>query len=277
MKFLKRHPIFNNTEDIQRLCRPLEKLNITYFCHVKINAQGDFSCLGNNPKFLEHYLANEYYNSDIHLTNIENLGHHILWDLIEVKARTARMNELAYENGLKHTFTIVKTRQDEKNFYHFSTLNKEIINKIYLNNYDLLEIFIRYFDEQLSNSTELKESYNFRHPIDYEFGSFSLANNMDDTQFKIKELLNFFNTSLPQQSEINSSLLRYKIASLLSRREIDVVSCLLQGKTAKETAENLFISDRTVETHLENIKVKCNCRTKLELISKLLNSKLEII
>ncbi len=55
----------------------------------------------------------------------------------------------------------------------------------------------------------------------------------------------------------------------LTQREAQVLEHLRDGKTAKETGNAIFLSQRTVETHLENIKNKTGCKTKLELMSKI--------
>lgn len=55
----------------------------------------------------------------------------------------------------------------------------------------------------------------------------------------------------------------------LSPRETELMSLMLQGKSAKQIAKVLGLSNRTVENYFESIKRKFNCRTKLELISKL--------
>jgi DNA-binding CsgD family transcriptional regulator len=47
-----------------------------------------------------------------------------------------------------------------------------------------------------------------------------------------------------------------KILKDLTKRETEVLSCIGKGFTMKETADKLFISYRTVETHLDNIKLK---------------------
>jgi DNA-binding CsgD family transcriptional regulator len=56
-----------------------------------------------------------------------------------------------------------------------------------------------------------------------------------------------------------------------SKREIEVLSLLTRGKTAKEIGLRLDISRRTVEHHIENMKIKSACRTKSELIEKYLD------
>lgn len=70
---------------------------------------------------------------------------------------------------------------------------------------------------------------------------------------------------------------RYKIGypnfySILSKRESACLFYLIRGKTAQEIASRLYISKRTVEKHLENIKNKLNCNKKSEVIEKALES-----
>jgi len=57
--------------------------------------------------------------------------------------------------------------------------------------------------------------------------------------------------------------------TLLSRREKDVVDLLLQGKSNKQIALSLGISERTVEFHLNNIYAKLHVASRVELILKL--------
>ena len=56
---------------------------------------------------------------------------------------------------------------------------------------------------------------------------------------------------------------------LLSRREEEVSTLLLQGKSNKQIASVLNISERTVEFHLKNIYTKLQVNSRVELILKL--------
>lgn len=53
--------------------------------------------------------------------------------------------------------------------------------------------------------------------------------------------------------------------SLLSDREREVLQLLAEGKTAKEIAEDLHLSIKTVETHRSNIMTKLNIHRLAEL------------
>jgi len=54
----------------------------------------------------------------------------------------------------------------------------------------------------------------------------------------------------------------------LSKRQNECLFFILRGKTTKEIANILNVSIRTIESHLEEIKIKFRCRTKSELIIK---------
>ena len=60
-----------------------------------------------------------------------------------------------------------------------------------------------------------------------------------------------------------------KLFASLSRREKDVVNSLLQGKSNKQIAFGLGISERTVEFHLNNVYTKLDVGSRTELIIKL--------
>ncbi len=51
----------------------------------------------------------------------------------------------------------------------------------------------------------------------------------------------------------------------ITRREGEIIKCLMNGSTNNEIGEQLFISPRTVDTHFSNIYRKCGVRSRLEL------------
>lgn len=59
------------------------------------------------------------------------------------------------------------------------------------------------------------------------------------------------------------------IREMLSPRETEVASMLCQRLTAREIADKLFISDRTVDKHRENIYFKVGVNSREELIDRL--------
>jgi DNA-binding CsgD family transcriptional regulator len=59
-------------------------------------------------------------------------------------------------------------------------------------------------------------------------------------------------------------------ASELTQREREIVTLLLKGYTYRLIAQELFISESTVKTHMQNIYFKLNVRNKTELLQKLM-------
>lgn len=90
-----------------------------------------------------------------------------------------------------------------------------------------------------------------------------------DPQYLVDSLLLLGKMGLVgAMSQDYSAVLQQPDMKYYTRREIEIISRVLQGKTAKNIGVDLNISKRTVEHHIENIKSKSGCRTKYELFAK---------
>ena len=56
----------------------------------------------------------------------------------------------------------------------------------------------------------------------------------------------------------------------LSKREIECVYYLTRGMTAKEIGKKISLSNRTVESYLENAKSKLGCNRRSELVDRVM-------
>jgi len=52
----------------------------------------------------------------------------------------------------------------------------------------------------------------------------------------------------------------------LSRREAEVAMLICQGLSNKQIAEQLFISEKTIKTHVSNILSKLDIKDRMQLI-----------
>jgi len=71
--------------------------------------------------------------------------------------------------------------------------------------------------------------------------------------------------SVAQQMAIQQLSGEQSPVDVLSEREFEVFMSLARGKTTNEIAESLFLSPRTVGTHLYNIKQKLNANNSAEI------------
>jgi len=78
------------------------------------------------------------------------------------------------------------------------------------------------------------------------------------------------------QSQQTDIVYQIKTLAPLTVREQEVLQLILSGKSNREIAEALFISESTVKTHTRNIFSKYDVSSRAELISTLLkNQKIE--
>lgn len=54
---------------------------------------------------------------------------------------------------------------------------------------------------------------------------------------------------------------------MLTKKEIEVLQMLCRGYTMKEIADNFHRSPRTIETHINHLKLKLACYRKSQLVA----------
>lgn len=72
-------------------------------------------------------------------------------------------------------------------------------------------------------------------------------------------------TYLPQEKPLASPPPGHKEFGNLTRREQEIAGLVSQGKSSREIAEVLFVSQRTVETHISNILGKLNLTSRAQI------------
>ena len=75
----------------------------------------------------------------------------------------------------------------------------------------------------------------------------------------------YIEASVAQQMAIQQLSGDQSPVDVLSEREFEVFMSLAKGKSTNEIAESLFLSPRTVGTHLYNIKQKLNAQNSAEI------------
>lgn len=243
------HPTLIYAEDIKAICKPLQLLEISTFSHVRIDGEGKFAAISNNPAFHEHYIQNQYYNADIHMANQIEMGKYVLWDAIACDGKTDKLNKEAEDFGVKHSFTIIEKNGKNKDYYHFSTHTDDSINQVYLGNLDILKLFVLSFQEKINQSKMLSHAYNIQYSIERNLSDFSI-NPVVNNRKQFLESLRF---SLPDFS------------SEITPRELEIFSWFHHGKTQGQIADILGLKEITIKKHLENLKKKTGCHTQFQL------------
>lgn len=249
------HPALLYSAEIKEICKPLAKLGITYFSHVSVDKKGGFAGMSNNPAFHQHYLEKEYYNADVHLAKAE-LGSMIMWDNMPLTGRSALLYQESIAHGVNHTFSLIEKDDKATDCYHFAThLSSQFTNQIYLQNIDLLKIFILHFKDIIIKDKYLKKIYQIKFGINTRKSVYDLA---PDAKYDVDRasFLKYY-----KMKQLNYIINGKKLTS----REIEILAWLHYGKSCVEIAEILKLAEITVRKHIINIKTKTNTYSFFQL------------
>jgi len=252
-KILQQHPIFNFAADCREICSPLALLDIVYFSHAHIDLQNQMTAIGNVPEFAELYIKKGYYNYDYHMEEAKPGERYLIWDAMTFCKETQALDEdfMSFNQG--HTFSIMVDHEAGKDVYHFATrLGNVGMNGKYLQMLDSLKQFISYFKDKVAAHPGLSKWRDCKLPLSTKVGAYQLSNqslNLD--KFNI----------LTQGNRIYS----LTDDAYLTKREVDCLQWLAQGKTFEETAIILGITTRTVKAHITAIKEKTGCTSQFQL------------
>ncbi|WP_375581067.1 response regulator transcription factor [Marivirga tractuosa] len=125
-----------------------------------------------------------------------------------------------------------------------------------------------YLDEQYINSCMEAGVHGYIHKgADKEELINGVKKVMEGTNFYSKDvrdvMVNNYITSLKKKKQ---KLAQPKIN--LTKRELEIVKLIMKGYTSNQIAEELFISNRTVDTHRANLMQKLDVKNSIELINK---------
>jgi DNA-binding CsgD family transcriptional regulator len=256
---------------VHKICEPLSRLVSTnYFSYQKVNNDGSYSVISNDPAYSEFYLSNQFYNYDTFLKHPRHYNY--------------GMNIFLIKDELIQPTSPFSTLQDQcKRFFNFNQ-TLLIINRVnhyyevfcfatplthpralegYINELNLIKSFIRYFKQGMGGILEeiCEEGAKIQEikSLDFYDQADDIKTSLDDSEREY--LLEKFS---PQEFGM-----RQQIKSL-TKREKECLQWILQGKTADDTAKILGISRRTVELHRNSCKARLGNYLSLNSLSYLI-------
>lgn len=228
---------------VKKICDPLAHLGLPYCWYFFVEEDGTFGMLSNDVEYVEYFIA-----SDMHL-NVPYYSHPSNFKSGYVCTTSAfkdhEIEKIKSSFSMERILAILKveeTRLEGFGFYDRNLNSQSLLN--YLPNIDLLEKFIGYFKRETAHLIKKQRDFSIKNERGQEFfnvdSSIPLVKNLKAQSF-LKEIYN------------------------LSPQEERCLKLLKQGYTAQASASILNISNRTVEAHINNIKKKFKCNSKLEL------------
>lgn len=233
----------------------LEKqFGITYFATQKITFDGGWSIIGNHPEWLGYSADNQFYQYDPSLIDPNNYQTGISFCSAHdhEECQNTLMKTAVEIFNIDHCLAVIEKNETNCQFTFLATnrQNHKIIN-IYINKIDLLRKYIRFFNKKHNNLLRQAEER-----------SVNLIQIKPETYYAMNNILDVSLNDIDDTFDIQKLGL-----AKLSKRQEQCLYYFLKGKTAKETAQLLNLSHRTVEEYLNHLKKKLGCRTKRDLLS----------
>ncbi len=252
---LKEHIIWKLAEDVKRICQPLfSSLGITYMDYARFSHKDKKTLIiCSDPAYVDFFLNDVGYKGG----PPQNVapGFHLWNEYIDENFLGTARNLFQHSHGLT-IFTPFKEYDEVVNFA--TKADNARINDFYLNHQTLINKFICYFREQAVGLIKLAEKHRF---------DFSEKINPDHAI-----ITNELYASVESQLFSNNNYVSTSCNQLikLSKREAECLFYLNQGLGSKRMAQILEISPRTIEAHIDALKQKLGCKTRLEVLGKVL-------
>ncbi len=253
---LKNHVLYADYRSVVEICKPLEEINTHGFIFIRHFRDGRFIDLSNqiewSDHFLNKYMQQKYPSSAItdHMFIAEGIS---LWSLNKENIIWQEgENFFDFGNGI----SIAINKEKYTDIFCFYTHKDQLqMNEFYISNLGLLRKFSDYFLEKAAPLIKRE----LRDPL-ITPGIYSKNKPVINKDEKEKLLNKFLSVIDPAYQHI-------KKAGRITPRELNCINLCAKGKSAKQIGKELFLSSRTVETHLKNARLKLECSNLAELIS----------
>lgn len=236
----KNNMLIHYAHDVSNICEPLKKYGITGFIFMRHFSDGSFIDLSNQIPwslfFLERFFSETY--------NAKNVFDHFF---IEdgVSLWSCNPDNIIWQEGqalfdFGNGISITTHKKEYKDIFCFyGNSSNYSLNNFYINNMSFLRKFCDNFLNQAATILRLGDKNKFIVPKSY----------------------------LPIDNAPQKMTTTHVLPSgLFSAKELKCIELSAQGMSAQEIADTIFLSKRTIESHLANAKSKLNCKSISELI-----------
>jgi DNA-binding CsgD family transcriptional regulator len=246
MQLESNHISLTSATDIEEIITPLKKYGIIFFMYVRSYTDGSRIRLSTHPHHLKAWYENKWYRDG----NID--AHPKLYaDQFALHSTLPNQNPIQWVQehfAIAHGIYLIRPNDGFTEFFNFASTpeNHNIIN-FYLNNIDFLKKFSDFFKDKAQAIIKQSEQYKIITP--FHDIAIKPCQSVDLTQIEL-------------------AAKKIKITS----RQSECINLLLKGATAKEIAKRLKLSNRTIESYIDNLKTKFHAHNKTDLIIRLLDA-----
>ena len=241
------------TDKLITICHPLFELSIKVFAYFRFFNDGRYLYLCNDLNWVRFCLQNIHNNEGTSLggeiNHVSHDGYHCyLWPTV----KTDYLMTALYDHNIWHGLSIFRQRTDSIELWGFAgDRQSENMQSFYIENLELLKDFTLSFN---MNAADIIIPNNNKLAIYKDFKPYNTVIDSYESK-KIREFIKA--TPILKHPLLTSSGEIY-----VSKKELECLTLMVAGKSAKHISLQLNISHKTVEKHLEHIKRKLGCKEK---------------
>jgi DNA-binding CsgD family transcriptional regulator len=245
------------TPKIKEICNPLQQyLGVNCFGYLKVYRDCKYLAFINGYEdFRKKYIENIRKLDPFLVKTIRqvplNTPYFMLWPTKYIKLPP--VVSLYKENNIWHGFYIIYNQKEYCEIFTFAfNTQAEAKEQFYFQNSNLLVKFTHYFRNKAADILDDRDKSKialFSEKFDFSY--------VEDSNKKL--FLEEIDTNLVLRG-MNGNLVN------LTNRESEALKLLVKNKTMKEVAQLLDLSPRTVETYINNLKLKLGVSYKNQLI-----------
>jgi DNA-binding CsgD family transcriptional regulator len=253
---------YSSSQSLKEICKPLQSLHITDFSYAEFYE--DKSCgLLTNVDFCNYYITNGLHNQDFFKYAINEARKNQFFFATE-KPLESSYKELLYKYNIYNAVGLFFNRGNYIEHCGFSNNSSEIdLTTFFINNIHVLNNFLVYFKERAKYLIRDMHMNNiYFSPIIYPDYSNNLITEGAKEAFAKQVLLK------------NVPIVLNGNTIYLTKREFECINYFASGKTMKDIANQMGLSVRTIETHLNNAKYKLGIHYKSQLSDIFLENKI---
>jgi DNA-binding CsgD family transcriptional regulator len=248
--------------DMQSIAKPLQQyFNISMFGYMKIYRDNTQVSMSTHPHWLKCMYENFYHQGAYSITHSAHSESCHLWSQLKDKSLLPIMST---DFKMAHGITLIKKNEKTAEIFSFASRpeNHGIV-AWYLNNIDILEAFIHSFKEKGQLLLKKSEADRIILPK-------CISANQGDT-YPCAEKNNYLRQSFFEEIKKKRLLITETPKKCyLTERELNCIARMIRGESIKRISKFINLSPRTVETYLNNAKLKLGAKNKIEMLLKII-------
>lgn len=238
-------------EDLNKLADPIKNYGIKFLTFRRLYNNGRMLHFSNDVSWLDYSFNHQLWQSTSSIDRIDKVNIDNQYAHIWKSSKIDHVYEAMYEHNLWNGLTIYDKRTEYVDLWAFATdRNNTEIFDLYINELHIIKQFILYlhdkahtlfFPDNINVFIKTSKTINLT-----EVQSFSLQNT------EVFDIERYY---------YDNDRTKY-----LTKKEFICLYFVSNGKSYKEISDILKISPRTVETHINSIKIKTGSHFKSNLL-----------